>query len=105
MIVHVHVLCWNEEVLIPYFLDHYSFADKIILYDHESDDNSLDLLSDNVEVKTYSTGGEIRDDIWIDIKNNCWKTSRGEADFVIVCDMDEFLYHPNMRDFLCWGFC
>lgn len=37
-------------------------------------------------------GGEINDYIYQDIKNNCWKQSRGRADYVIVCDIDEFLY-------------
>lgn len=32
------------------------------------------------------------------IKNTCWKGS--EADWVIVCDIDELIYHPDMRDFL-----
>jgi hypothetical protein len=34
------------------------------------------------------------------IKNNAWKQSRGKADWVIVIDMDEFLYHPQMEQFL-----
>ena len=29
-------------------------------------------------------------------KNNAWKKSRGKADWVIVVDTDEFLYHPDL---------
>jgi len=102
MIVHVYVLCWNEEVLIPYFLDHYNFAQQIIVYDNESDDDSIDLLSrdSRVEIRVNETRGKIRDDKYLEIKNNAWKDSRGKADYVIVCDMDEFLYHPDIADFL-----
>jgi hypothetical protein len=32
------------------------------------------------------------------VKNNCWKKS--EADWVIIVDIDEFVYHPNMLLFL-----
>ena len=36
----------------------------------------------------------------LEIKNNCWKKSKGVADFVIVGDSDEFLYHKNIGQFL-----
>ena len=45
------------------------------------------------EVIPYSTGGKINDFKYLEIKNNAWKKSRGKADWVIVVDMDEFLYH------------
>jgi hypothetical protein len=34
------------------------------------------------------------------IKRHAWKYSRGRADWVIVIDADEFLYHPNMLHYL-----
>jgi len=34
----------------------------------------------------------------VDIKNNCWKGST--ADWVIVIDTDEFIYHPQIRNIL-----
>jgi hypothetical protein len=66
--------------------------------DNESDDDSTAIIRSykNAEVRTYSTNGEIRDDIYLEIKNNIWKESRGKADWVIVCDVDEILYHPNL---------
>ena len=36
--------------------------------------------------------------MYIDIKNNCWKNS--DADFVIVCDFDECVYHEHFYDIL-----
>jgi hypothetical protein len=32
--------------------------------------------------------------------NRCWKESRGRADWVIICDMDEHIYHPQFRKYL-----
>ena len=43
------------------------------------------------------TGGVLRDDVHMNIKSHCWKEVRGLVDYVIVCDIDEFLYHPNME--------
>jgi hypothetical protein len=34
------------------------------------------------------------------LKNSAWKSSRGKADFVIVCDMDELLYNPDPATWL-----
>ncbi|PJB17004.1 MAG: hypothetical protein CO117_13330, partial [Flavobacteriaceae bacterium CG_4_9_14_3_um_filter_33_16] len=41
------------------------------------------------------SNNQINEQHHIDIKNNIYKESRGKADWVIVCDVDEFLYHPN----------
>ncbi len=44
----------------------------------------------------FDTGGEYREDLMTDKRNNCWKGSK--ADYVIVCDMDEFLYADNLLE-------
>jgi hypothetical protein len=33
------------------------------------------------------------------LSNECWKESRGKADWVIVTDIDEHLFHPSMLDY------
>ncbi len=103
MKIHVYTLCWNEEVILPYFLRHYeTIAEKIIVYDNESTDNSLNILKSHskVEIRTYCSNDQIRDDLYLDIKNNCWKESRGQADWVIIVDTDEFIYHVDLIVFL-----
>lgn len=102
--IHLYTLCYNEERLIPYFYRHYSrFVDKITVFDNHSTDSSVDILKKykKVDVCMYDTKDEINDQIWLDMKNNCWKKSRGKFDFVIVCDIDELLYHPKINDLLC----
>lgn len=102
MKIHVYTLCWNEEVILPYFLRHYeTIAEKIIVYD-ESTDNSLNILKSHpkVEIRSFSSNNEFRDDIHRDIKNNCWKESRGQAQWVIILDTDEFIYHIDLVRFL-----
>ena len=98
MTIEVYAICYNEEALLPYFLRHYeSFADRIIIYDNYSTDHSPEICAAHpkVEVRKYNTGNEIRDDIYLQIKNNCWKNSK--ADWVIVCDIDELVYRMNIH--------
>jgi hypothetical protein len=88
---------------MPHLLNYYSnFCQKITFYDNESTDNTINIINSfdrcETEIITYSTNGEIRDDIYVQIKNSCWKGI--DADFVIIIDSDEFLYHDNLLDFL-----
>jgi len=102
-IVHVYALCWNEEKIIPFFLRHYNeFVDHYYIYDNNSDDRANELLArqTNVTIIKYDTGGVFNDVVHQQIKNTAWKQSRGKADWVIVIDMDEFLYHPKMTELL-----
>lgn len=101
--LHLYTICWNEEKMLPHFLKYYAaFCEKICVYDNFSTDKTAEICAafPNVEVFEYDSGNEIRDDIYLKIKNEVWKKSRGEADFVIVCDVDEFIYHENLDGFL-----
>lgn len=101
--VHVYSICYNGEVLLPYFLRHYeTIAEKIIIYNNQSTDRTEEILKahDKVEMRELESNNEIRDDYFRAIKNNCWKESRGIARLVVVCDIDEFLYHVNLPEYL-----
>lgn len=103
MITHLYAVCWNEVELLPYFLRHYeTFCDKIFIYDNASDDGSRALLDAHpkVVVGDFDNGGQIRDDLLVELKNNAWKDSRGIADWVVIVDIDEFLYHPSVTSLL-----
>ncbi len=99
--IHLFTICWNEELLLPHFLSYYSnICEKIVVYDNFSSDNSVAICNmfAKVEVRQYYTNETIRDDKYIQIKNECWKQSRGKADWVIICDIDEFIYKPNLKE-------
>ena len=49
-----------------------------------------------MSIEELDTGGEYREDIQIDIRNNRWKESK--ADYVIMADMDEFIVDANLLD-------
>ncbi len=99
--VVVYAVCWNEARLLPYFLRHYSWAEKIVIYDNCSDDGSQELASSwpRTEVRSYDTNGQYRERTLLDIKNHCWKEARGHGiDYVIVVDVDEFVYAENLSE-------
>ena len=97
MIIHLYVVCWNEEAMIPFFLKNYQEVDKIVVSDNESTDNSIKLYSQNAKVciRTYKTDGQLTWSAQANIKDNIWKESRGQADWVIIVDNDELIYHPE----------
>ena len=101
-VVHYYSVCRNEEKMLPFvFGYHDQFVDHFIFYDNYSDDQTETIVKShrNTDVIKLKTNG-IDDLVLAHVKNNCWKRSRGKADFVIVCDVDEFAYHPNMDSFL-----
>lgn len=94
MKIEVFAICYNEEVRLPYFLRHYSQFADIHIIDNYSTDNSMAICKGKTELTKFDTKGELRDDVFILIKNSCWKDSK--ADWVIVCDVDELVYHPDI---------
>lgn len=107
-IVHLYTINYNEALLLPYFFRHYgNFVDKFIIYDNYSTDESETVIRSfatqkEIIINKYNTQNLIRDDIYLKIKNNEWKASRNIADFVIICDIDEFLYHPRIIELLIY---
>lgn len=93
----------NEGRILPFFLDHYSkFCDSIIICDGHSTDNTVDIVSQYSKAKiVYLDDGACLNDVGLlDIRNNYYKQFRDEYDWQIVCDVDEFLYHPNILEVL-----
>lgn len=89
--IWVYTITYNESHFVKNFLTAYKEAERIVVYDNMSTDNTRELLKedDRVEIRDYYSNGQIRDDLYLSIKNNCWKEARGKADWVIVVDFDE----------------
>ena len=104
--VDLYALCWNEERMLPYFFLHYDrVVNRYFIFDNGSTDRSVELLKANPKVTLESF--EVTGDSFVNAAlrhyNECWKPSRGHADWVIVCNIDEHLYHPRLRSYL--GVC
>ncbi|KQS53833.1 hypothetical protein ASG17_12770 [Brevundimonas sp. Leaf363] len=89
--------------MLEHFFRHYDWVDRFFILDDSSTDGSREYLEsrDDVEVKTLVKANP---DSWVDsarqIYNSCWKASRGLADWVVITNIDEHLYHPDMRAYL-----
>ena len=104
MIIDVHIPIWNEEVRLPYVIRHYSqFARYIHIYDNHSNDKSEDIVSVESNVIWHSKIGDdnFDDRFLLDVKNNKWKETSLDADWVICVDADEIIYSKySVPDFL-----
>jgi Glycosyl transferase family 2 len=101
--IHLHALCWNEERMLPYFFRHYDpLIARYFIYDNGSTDRSIEMLTANRKVTLDHF--EVRGDSFVeaarDHYDQCWKQSRGRADWVIVCNIDEHIYHPDLKGYL-----
>lgn len=106
MIVHLYAPCWNEERMIPFFLAHYApIVDRIFIHDDGSTDRSRELLEAHPKVTFEEIGIASADDTrhsgeLVPYYDRVWKRSRGVADWVILCNVDELFHHPAPRDYL-----
>ena len=86
---------------MPYFFRHYrQFADVITMIDNQSTDSSrtiCDKESDVVETLDSNDKSNVK--ILTQLKNNHWKKYK-DCDWFFTVDVDEFVYHPDMRNFL-----
>lgn len=98
MKIDVFTTCYNEEIILPYFLKHYKqFANNITIFDNMSTDRSLEIMQEaGVNVIRFDTNNQFQESALMHIRNTCWKSS--DADWVIVCDADELIYHPNILE-------
>lgn len=97
--IEVYCLCNNEEQLMPYFMRHYSRFGKVILLESCSTDRTIEIASAlGAVIWKYDVPDEINDEWITKLKNNCWKNSL--ADWVMIVDADEFIYHSKLTEVL-----
>lgn len=99
-IIDLYCVCWNEIKVLPFVVGYWRrFVRHAYVYDNGSDDGTLEYLKqfDWITVYSFKTEG-FNDQANIDIKNNVWKDS--DADYVVVCDLDECLYSTDLDKML-----
>ncbi len=95
MRIETYIICWNREESIELTIKHYQRLGKVILYDNFSTDDTRFIADElGVEVNVFGREGILDDSEYLKVKNNVWKQST--ADWVIVVDDDEILWHPNL---------
>lgn len=89
--------------MLPYYLRHYlPLAERFVILDDGSTDGSLEILGrhEQIEVRRFQCEGDSLIESGNRVNNEIWKESRGAADWVIICDLDEHLYHPDLLGYL-----
>jgi hypothetical protein len=101
----LYTFIYNDEDLLPFFLDYYSFVDRITFIDSGSNDNSFKIIQKFAVpsapiVRICQTGLDWWDhNVLHEYRNNIWKDSL--YDLVLFPDCDEVLYHQTgLRNFL-----
>ena len=96
MKIETFTVCYNEEKMLPYFLRHYSRYGHVTVFDNHSTDNSAAIAKDfNATVIPFNSDDRYREDILTHLRNTAWKES--QADWVIVADVDEIVYHRMLE--------
>ncbi len=92
--IEIFTICYNEEIILQKFIDHYRtrFPNcEITIYDNMSTDYSRQIaIKNGCRIIDYDSNNQIRDDLYLEIKNNCWKNAN--TDWVLIVDTDEFIY-------------
>jgi len=104
MRIDLYSISWNERRMLPFFLDYYGReVDRLVIYDDRSDDGTAEVLARHpkVDVRALPAKGSSFVLAALGIWEHAWKESRGHADWVIVTNIDEYIYHPaGLRAYL-----
>src|SRR6266850_7001210 len=104
MEIHLYTVCWNDGHMLPFFFRHYDrFVSRYFFFDDGSSDGSLELLHARPNVVVQQFVRSDPDSFVLSeqsFSNECWKLSRGSADWVIVTDIDEHLFHVDLTELL-----
>jgi hypothetical protein len=105
MIIDLYTWSWNDEDRLGFLFTHYDrLVRRYVIYDDGSDDGTLEILRANpkVEIRPIRFMGS-GDSFILSVMPTiqaCWKESRGTADWVIVTEIDEHLWHPDLEAYL-----
>src|SRR5215475_9977343 len=91
--------------MLGFMFRHYDgLVQRYVVYDDGSTDGSLEMLRAHplVEIRDQTAyrhpGSRVL--TAISLLDSCWQESRGDADWVFICDVDEHLHHPRIHDYL-----
>jgi hypothetical protein len=98
MQVELITVIYNEEMLLPLFLNHYSWVDKIhVIIDNDTNDSTLEILS-RANVQVYDLKFPNMMDADIKQRHIHAVYSLLTCDWAIIVDCDEFIFPFNLKE-------
>lgn len=99
MRIETHIVTWNRADTIHLTVQYYQAFSKVIVHDNFSTDQTRDILEAlSAEVRLFGRAGVLDELEYLKVKNHVWKGS--DADFVLLVDDDEIIYHPELINVL-----
>ncbi len=98
--IYLLACCYNEARLLPFFLDYYTHfigVSRFFLFDGGSTDDTANIIRDYPVEMFVHKSDKLDDRQLMYFRNEGYKQWRQECDWFIVCDVDEFLYHPDIH--------
>jgi hypothetical protein len=92
-------MAYNEEYLLPFFLNHYKDIDNInLIIDADTTDRTRVIAStySNVSISEFKFPDMMDDNIKCSVFNETY--TRVQADYVILVDIDEFVFDYRQLD-------
>ncbi len=90
--------------MLPFFFRHYeSWVDRFFIFDDGSSDGSDELIARHPRAELQPFEHVVEDSFVLSARamyDHAWKQSRGEADWVIVTNLDEHLHHPRLGEYI-----
>ena len=96
MTIELITMWYNEEFLAPFFLNHYSFVDRIhIFLDSDTDDGTRNIVDKykNVSIHDLTFPDKFDDIIKQQVTNDLY--TKLDCDWVFGVDADEFIFLPD----------
>jgi hypothetical protein len=105
MEVHLYTRCWNDASMLGFFFRHYDgFVTKYVIYDDGSTDGSLDILRAHprVDLRQMPPYEDPQSRVLSSkyLQDKIWQESKNKADWVILTDIDEHIFHTRFSNYL-----
>lgn len=105
VIIDLYFSCWDNADLLPFLFRHYDpFVRRYVAFDDGSTDGSLDILRSHpkVELRSIPAGhaDQAHSTVALPLSETVWRERSMDADWIMMCDVDEHLYHADLINYL-----
>ena len=100
--IDIHVCTYNEELMLPHFMNYYTkYASHIYVHDNGSTDSTVEIANKFGAIVDVMTTNAFDDYQNIKYKHDGYYSSYN-SDYVFMLDCDEFIVHNDLIGKLKW---